>query len=91
MERGQVRHGGNNITKGTAIATFVDGKYQSLSTGNHAAFFISKDANGITIMDQWFGSKKKTIFSRHIPRKGKLQSGRFADPSNSADAYSIIE
>lgn len=38
--------GDNTILKGTAIATFVDGKYGNLPTGNHAALYISQDASG---------------------------------------------
>jgi len=44
------------IAKGTAIATFVDGKYKSHSTGNHAAFYLSQDGKGIYVMDQWRGT-----------------------------------
>lgn len=81
-----------SVAKGTAIATFVDGKYKSLVTGNHAAYFISKDATGIWIMDQWFSDEKKPFVSkRHLRRKGKLKNGNYVDPSNNADAYSIIE
>lgn len=51
-----------SIIKGTAIATFVNGKYPNLSSGNHAAFYISQDVGGIWIMDQWAddGKKKKS-------------------------------
>lgn len=81
-----------SIVKGTAIATFVGGKYQSLSTGNHAAFYLSQDSRGIFVMDQWKNDKEKpTVSVRHISRKGKLQSGLFRDPSSNADAYSVIE
>jgi hypothetical protein len=80
------------LSKGTAIATFVDGKYQSLSHGNHAAFFLRQDAGGIWVMDQWSDDKKKpTISSRYLRRKGKDRNGNFVDPSNNADAYSIIK
>ena len=79
------------IAKGTAIATFVNSKSQSLPTGNHAAFFLSKDANGMWSMDQWSSPNKKWVSKRHISRKGKLPSGAYKDPSNNADAYSIIE
>jgi hypothetical protein len=83
--------GSMSIAKGTAIATFVNGKYPSKPAGNHAAFFISQDAAGIWIMDQWSGEGKKTISKRHIIKKGKRKDGTFVDPSNNAEAFSVIE
>ena len=81
-----------SIVKGTAIATFVNGKYPNLRSGNHAAFYISQDVGGIWIMDQWADDeKKKKISSHYIKRKGKLAKGGYVDPSNNADAYSVIE
>ena len=80
------------LAKGTAIATFVGGKYQSHSTGNHAAFYMSQDANGIWIMDQWANNTTKPkVSKRYIRRKGKFSKGGYVDPSNNADAYSVIE
>lgn len=81
-----------SILKGTAIATFVNGKYPNLRTGNHAAFYISQDAGGILVMDQWADDDlKPSISLRYLPRKGKLAKGGYAFPSNNADAYSVIE
>ena len=89
---GQVVIGTQTIAKGTAIATFVNGSYQSLGTGNHAAFFISQDAGGMWIMDQWSSdTSKPTVSKRYIAKKGKHTSGTFVDPSNNANAYSVIE
>lgn len=89
---GVVVFGDATIAKGTAIATFVDGKYESHSTGNHAAFYISQTESGIWVMDQWFSDKSKPkISKRLLRRKGKLTDGKFADPSNNADAYTVIE
>lgn len=83
--------GNADIQKGTAIATFKDGIYKSYSTGNHAAFYISQDSNGITVMDQWKDDvKKPKVSSRYISKKGKDATGNFINPSNNADAYSII-
>jgi hypothetical protein len=45
---------GNKISPGTAIASFRDGKYQN----DHAAIFVSQDANGITVYDQYNHPKK---------------------------------
>lgn len=79
------------IRKGTAIATFVKGRYPNRRHGNHAALFIRHGANGIWIMDQWKSEKKTTISSRFITCKGKNKSGAFINPSDNADAFSIIE
>jgi hypothetical protein len=66
--------GTKTIAKGTAIATFVGGKYMSHSTGNHAAFYVSQDAGGIWIMDQWLNDKTKPkVSKRHIRRKESLR------------------
>lgn len=84
--------GNLTISKGTAIATFVGGKYKSATTGNHAAFYISQDAAGIWVMDQWANdATKPKVSKRYIRKKGKLANGTYPDPSNNADAYSVIE
>ena len=87
-----------SIAKGTAIATFKNGKYESKATGNHGAFFVThiRDKEdkivSISIMDQWADDTKKPYVSkRDIRRKGKSNNGDYVDPSNNADAYSIIE
>ena len=91
-KEGKAVLGNKDIVKGTAIATFVDGRYLSLPTGNHAAFYISQDANGIVIMDQWADDKKKPVVSKwHVRKKGKHPNGKYIDPSNNAEAYSVIE
>jgi len=77
------------LKKGTAIATFVGGKYPNHGTGNHAAFFLSQDAAGILVIDQW--SRSGAIQKRRLAFKGKDKSGRFIDPSNNGDAFSVIE
>src|SRR5687768_3275789 len=75
-KEGKTVLGDFTITKGTAIATFVDGKYQSLTTGNHAGYYVSQDANGITIMDQWSSdTAKPKVSSRYLRKKGKLATG----------------
>jgi hypothetical protein len=80
------------VAKGTAIATFVDGKYGSLPTGNHAAFYIAQDHGGIWIMDQWLSDEKKPLVSkRYLRKQGKWKNGQYIDPSNNANAYSVIE
>lgn len=81
--------GSNTLEQGTAIATFVDGRYLSNAHGNHAAFYMGQVSDGIYIMDQW--RSKARIGKRFIRSQGKDAQGRFIDPSNNADAFSVIE
>lgn len=77
------------LKKGTAIATFVNGKYPNQGTGNHAAFYVSQDGAGITVVDQWTGSG--TIVMRRLPFLGKDKAGKYRTPSNNGDAFSVVE
>ena len=45
---------GNDISPGTAIASFRNGVYQN----DHAAIFVSQDDKGITVYDQYNHPKK---------------------------------
>jgi hypothetical protein len=73
------------LTPGTAIAP-------QRVTGQHAAFFVSSAGAGIWVMDQWKDDQlKRTISLRHIPRRGKTRDGKWKDPSNNAEAVSVIE
>jgi hypothetical protein len=76
------------LAKGTAIATFVNGKYASLPHGNHAALYVSQDMSGLWVVDQYFGSNG--IHKRLLRFKGKAANGSFIDPSNNGDAFSVI-
>jgi hypothetical protein len=76
------------LAKGTAIATFIGGKYPNKAHGNHAALYISQDATGITVMDQW--TKKKKVGPRILRFQGKDKNGNFIDASNNGDAFSVI-
>lgn len=77
--------GNTDIARGTAIATFVDGKYLSHKTGNHAAIYVSQDETGITVYDQWV-KQTDGVKKRVIRWKGGVGS-----PSNDGDAFSVIE
>lgn len=91
--------GNKDILPGTAIATFVNGRYPSLATGNHAALFLQYGVNGFWVMDQWKSTgppsenTKPTISSRFIRSLGRRQNrnGSWFRASDNADAYSIIE
>jgi hypothetical protein len=78
---------GSNIPKGTAIATFVGGKYPDKKPDDgksmHAAIYDGQDQNGIWVWDQWVG---QAVSRRAIP----FQAGR-GRRSNDGDAFSVIE
>lgn len=77
--------GNTNISKGTAIATFDSaGRYPNHSTGNHAAIYISQDASGLWVYDQWVG--KGAVSKRYIRFKGTAGMS-----SNDGDDYFVIE
>src|SRR5262245_51775454 len=67
------------IPVGTAIATFdADGKYPTTDPpGRHAALYISHDANGIQVIDQYVG--KDTPGPRTIRYKGADQMSGWQD------------
>jgi hypothetical protein len=89
-KEGKAVKGNLLLAKGTAIATFVDGKYPNNGSGNHAAFYLGQDAVGIWVVDQW--STSKTIQSRRLTFKGRdKKTGKLNDPSNNGDAFSVIE
>lgn len=84
--------GNKSLSPGTAIATFVNGRYPNRPHGNHAAFYLGQDAGGIYVVDQWRDMQNKpTISKRFIRSKGKSKSGGYVEPSNNADAFSVIE
>jgi hypothetical protein len=78
--------GDTTIVRGTAIATFTNGFYPSKKTGNHAAIYLSQDANGIWVYDQWASKPDKMVSKRLLRFKGGVGSA-----SNDGDAYSVIE
>lgn len=87
-----------NVRPGTAIATFVKGRYPSLDKGNHAAFFLRHDApgKGFWVVDQWkdkTGQKPRPVDARLIPSRGvkQNQDGSWYRASDNADAFSVIE
>ncbi|MCR4465092.1 BPSL0067 family protein [Burkholderia sp. SCN-KJ] len=81
--------GDGSIRAGTVIATFENDRYPSRSHGNHAAFYLGQDVRGIHVVEQW--RSLKAIQRRCIPFKGKDKNGRYIDPSNNADAFSVVK
>lgn len=76
-----------DIPEGTAIATFVNGKYPNAPHGNHAAIFVGygtrSGRDGIWVYDQWSG---KAPGKRFLPFDNASR-GR----SNDASAFSVIK
>lgn len=66
---------------GTIIATFKNGRYPN-RTGFHAAIYISHDASGIWVWDQWQG---KAVHRRLIRTRSDSSTA-----SNSASAYRVV-
>ncbi len=75
---------GASIEVGTAIATFVNGKYPQNATG-HAAVYLGQNDAGIQVLDQW--ATQGRVLKRTI-RWTPLKPG---DIVNDAKAFSIIE
>jgi hypothetical protein len=80
----------DGIQRGTAIATFKDGKYPNHASGNHACFFIEtqKDGSGFLVLEQHvkpFPDKipMRVITYKGVPKDGKIQS-------DNGDCYSVI-
>jgi len=90
---GNVLERGTRVARGTATATFVDGRYPNRPRGNHAAIVLRVMPGGIWVVDQWRG--KGGIAARLIrippPRKQRNKDGSFVDPSNNALAFYVIE
>jgi hypothetical protein len=80
------------LLPGTAIATFVNGRYPNRPHGNHAAIFVAYAGASIWVMDQWKAdSQRPWIGLRLIYPGKKWRDGTFVDPSNSAGAFYVIE
>ncbi len=90
-KQGRKVFGDKSISRGTAIATFVNGKYPiGKDAHKHAAFYLEQDSNYIYVMDQW--KSKKIISARPLSRKGGVRSdGTYPDASNNAEAFYVIE
>lgn len=90
-KQGEAVFGNRSLKKGTAIATFVNGKYANQSHGNHAAIYIGQAPDGIIVMDQWKKKNDPHVTSRVIHPQGKSKSGAYIRPSDNADAFFVIE
>lgn len=78
------------IDRGTAIATFHDGKYPQKPTDKHACFFIDEqdDKSGFRVLEQNVKPFPKKIQVRVLKYQGKPDDGDIE--MNNGDCYSII-
>ena len=83
----KIKKGTTTVLAGTAIATFVNGKYpQTGSTGKHAAIYLGQTGDGIQVLDQW--ASQGMVLPRTI-HWGPRQPN--PSPSNDGNAFSVIE
>ena len=88
---GAAVRGNLTLPVGTAIATFVKGRYLSKPHGNHAAFYVGQDACGLYVVDQWKDPKKSTIGRRPLLFADHLRANEKKDSVDIGDNYSVIE
>jgi hypothetical protein len=79
--------GNKDIPTGTAIASFdPDGTYGNHVDGrSHAAIYVSQDANGILVWDQWLHQVVHQRTLRYYPIGGAVKN------VNNAWCFSVIE
>lgn len=78
----RVKGNGALISRGTIIATFVNGVYPNHAHGNHAAIFLHEvEGVGIRVIDQWHGQ---------VPHERTIRYGGHGG-SNDGDAFSVVE
>lgn len=87
---------GLTVPRGTAIATFdpptaefPHGKYGNREDGTcHAAIYLSQNADGLVVMDQWAGEHPQPVHVRTIffPKPGEIKK-----PVNDGNKFYIIE
>jgi hypothetical protein len=90
---GLIKKGDAPLPRGTAIATFVDGKYPNHQHGNHAAIYIGQDEQGIQVYDQWKREDKDTHKITYQPvhlRTIRFHVLKGHSLSNDGNAFSVI-
>ncbi len=85
--------GDTALAPGTAIATFdANGRYANHSHGNHAAIYLSQDANGIRVIDQWNRRNAQgRIVSQQPPHIRVLQFDDRRGASDNGNRFSVVE
>jgi len=91
----QAIQSGNEPRKGTAIATFVNGRFHS--GHGHAAFYwryeIDPNSNPkerIYIIEQYLHPPTGGVVSRLLYNLGKDSNGNYLHRSNNGEAFSVI-
>jgi hypothetical protein len=85
---------GVTIAKGTAIATFVNGRF--ISGHGHAAFYNGYFYDNIgdlriSVIEQYKGTYPTNgVKERPLPNEGKDADGNWSNRSNNGRAFSII-
>jgi len=91
---------GQKLESGTAIATFVNGRYPfHEGQHRHAAFFLRYGApdrdglpSGFWVVEQWNHPPLDHIQARFLKRRGKIQAnGEYPNASNNAEAFYVIQ
>ncbi|WP_342114771.1 BPSL0067 family protein [Pseudoduganella sp. OTU4001] len=73
------------IKRGTAIATFdATGRYPRDARGRYAAIYISHNAQGIVVLDQWNAKRKVSERTIRFDPNSKSRS-------NNAETFYVIE
>ncbi len=83
--------GEQRIARGTAIATFEDGRYANRAGVDHAAIFLDYAGAGIWVLEQREGADSATVQRSFIATGAAGNNGEFADPARAAAAFSVIE
>jgi hypothetical protein len=79
------------IARGTAIATFEDGRFANRAGFDHAAIFLAYAGAGVWVLEQRAGNDGPTVQRTFIPTGQADQNGGFANPAKAAAAFSVIE
>ena len=72
--------GNKDLSPGTAIATFENGRYPNRPHGNHAAFYLGQVANGIYVVDQWRNMENKPTSNPATTQTRSQLSSRTDEP-----------
>ena len=82
----KLRMNADQIQPGTAIATFVNGRYPNWQRrgSKHAAIFLRATDSGIYVLDQF--AHRRSVKERFIP----WHHPRDRSPSNNASSYSTV-
>ncbi len=83
--------GDKRIARGTAIATFDEGRYAARSGFDHAAIFLEYAGAGIWVLEQRDGDNNGAVQRKFIPTGQAGHDGGFANPGKAAAAFSVIE